>query len=115
MLLPPFAYSADPAVIGAVHRYARQAIRPAGGLAPGVGWKSDGVSWTPETALVAYTAAASGDLTTATRWRDWLAGQAKDWGSLPEKVLPDGKPAGPAPLAWTAALFILTEAELAGH
>jgi len=35
------------------------------------------------------------------------------WGSLPEKVLPDGRPAGPAPLAWTAALFVLIEAELA--
>ena len=113
MLLPPFAPSAEQAVLGAVYRYARQAIRPAGGLAPGVGWKADGVSWTPETALVAYTAAASGDLSTATRWQDWLARQATDWGSLPEKVLPDGSPAGPAPLAWTAALFVLTEAELA--
>jgi GH15 family glucan-1,4-alpha-glucosidase len=114
MLLPPFARSADPAVIGAVHRYARQAIRPAGGLAPGVGWRADGVSWTPQTALVAYTAAASGDRTTASAWHDWLARQATDWGSLPEKVLPDARPAGPAPLAWTAALFVLTEAELDG-
>jgi GH15 family glucan-1,4-alpha-glucosidase len=97
-----------------VHRYAREGIRPAGGLAPGVGWKTDGVSWTPETALVAYTAAASGDVRSATRWQDWLARHTTDWGSLPEKVLPDGGPAGPAPLAWTAALFILTEAELAG-
>ena len=113
MMLPPFAAAADPEVVAAVDGYARQAIRPAGGLAPGVGWKTDGLSWTPETALVAYTAAASGDVATATGWRDWLARHTTDWGSLPEKVLPDGTPAGPAPLAWTAALFILTEAELA--
>jgi GH15 family glucan-1,4-alpha-glucosidase len=120
MLLPPFANPADPqdtghpAVVAAVRAYSEQAARPAGGLAPGVAWKSDGVSWTPETALVAYTAAASGDVPTATHWRDWLAQHATDWGSLPEKVLPDGRPAGPAPLAWTAALFVLIEAELAG-
>ncbi|GAA6524644.1 glycoside hydrolase family 15 [Intrasporangium sp. DVR] len=113
MLLPPFASSADPAVLAAVRGYAEQAVRPAGGLAPGVAWKSDGVSWTPETALVAYTAAVSGDRALATRWRDWLAAHATGWGSLPEKVLPDGRPAGPAPLAWTAALFVLIEAELA--
>ncbi|ADU48919.1 glycoside hydrolase family 15 [Intrasporangium calvum] len=113
MLLPPFADAADPAVLAAVRGYAEQALRPAGGLAPGVAWKSDGVSWTPETALVAYTAAVSGDRTLATRWRDWLAAHATSWGSLPEKVLPDGRPAGPAPLAWTAALFVLIEAELA--
>jgi GH15 family glucan-1,4-alpha-glucosidase len=114
MMLPPFAAAADPDVIAAVDGYARQAIRPAGGLAPGVGWKTDGLSWTPETALVAYTAAAADDVATATGWRDWLARHTTDWGSLPEKVLPDGSPAGPAPLAWTAALFILTQAELAG-
>lgn len=113
LLLPPLAASADPDVLAAVRAYAEQARRPAGGLAPGVAWKSDGVSWTPETALVAYTAAARGDDATATRWQDWLARQATDWGSLPEKVLPDGSPAGPAPLAWTAALFVLTEHELA--
>ena len=97
----------------AVHAYVEQAGRPAGGLAPGVAWKSDGVSWTPETALVAYTAAASGDPATAARWSDWLVAHAAAWGSLPEKVLPDGTPAGPAPLAWTAALLVLTEHELA--
>ncbi len=113
MLLPPFAASVDLAVLAAVRSYAARARRPTGGLAPGVSWKSDGVAWTPETALVAYTAAASGDATSAIGWQDWLARQATGWGSLPEKVLPDGHPAGPAPLAWTAALFILTEQELA--
>ena len=49
----------------------------------------------------------------ARRWLDWLAGHCTWWGSLPEKVLPDGAPAGPAPLAWTAALVVLTEHELA--
>lgn len=112
MLLPPFAAQADPQVLAAARAYGSQARRPAGGLAPGVAWRSDGVSWTPETALVAYTAAASGDHATATGWRDWLSRQTTDWGSLPEKVRPDGSPAGPAPLAWTAALFVLTEHEL---
>ncbi len=115
MLLPPFADVADPGVAAAVRGYEQRALRPAGGLAPGVGWKPDGVSWTPETALVAYTAAASGDTAAAARWSEWLAQQATTWGSLPEKVLPDGRPAGPAPLAWTAALFVLTAAELDGQ
>ncbi len=111
MLLPPFAAAADvpPGVYDAWRTYQVAARRPGGGLAPGVEWKQDGVSWTPETALVAYTAAAVGDVETARGWLDWVESRATPWGSLPEKVLPDGSPAGPAPLAWTAALVVLTE------
>ncbi len=59
MLLPPFTGERH-AVVAAWERYQLDALRDAGGLAPGTSWKQDGVSWTPETALVAYTAAASG-------------------------------------------------------
>lgn len=112
MLLPPFAGAVDEGAARASKQYAVEALRPAGGLAPGVGWKDDGVSWTPETALVAYTAAASGRVAEAERWLDWLGRHRTSWGSLPEKVRADGRPAGPAPLAWTAALVVLTEQAL---
>lgn len=116
MLLPPFASAADVplGVRQAWQDYQVRARRPGGGLAPGAEWKRDGVSWTPETALVAYTAAASGDALTARAWLDWVESRATPWGSVPEKVLPDGSPAGPAPLAWTAALVVLTEHGLSG-
>ncbi len=113
MLMPPFAVVGDEAAERAWERYPVLAQREAGGLAPGVEWKSDGVSWTPETAMVAYTAAASGHPLVAEHWMTWLDRHCTTWGSLPEKVLPDGRPAGPAPLAWTAALVVLTEGELA--
>lgn len=112
MLMPPFASLGDRAARDAWERYPVLALREAGGIAPGADWKHDGVSWTPETAMVAYTAAASGRVDVAERWLAWLALHCTAWGSLPEKVLPDGSPAGPAPLAWTAALVVLTEHEL---
>jgi GH15 family glucan-1,4-alpha-glucosidase len=115
MLMPPFAVVGDEAAERAWERYPVLAQREAGGLAPGVEWKSDGVSWTPETAMVAYTAAASGHPLVAEHWMTWLDRHCTTWGSLPEKVLPDGRPAGPAPLAWTAALVVLTETELAAQ
>lgn len=111
-LMPPFAESPSPQVVDAWTRYQSDALRPAGGLAPGAGWKQDGISWTPETALVAYTAAMSGRPSTAEHWMDWLNTHRTERGSLPEKVLATGTPAGPAPLAWTASLVILTAAEL---
>ena len=111
-LMPPFAESPSAQVVGAWTRFQLDAARPAGGLAPGAGWKRDGISWTPETALVAYTAAASGRREVAEQWMDWLDAHRTAWGSLPEKVLATGAPAGPAPLAWTASLVILTAAEL---
>lgn len=111
-LMPPFAEKPSPQVVEAWRRYQVDALRPAGGLAPGAQWKKDGISWTPETALVAYTAAMSGRPVVAAYWMDWLGAHRTEGGSLPEKVLANGAPAGPAPLAWTAALVILTAAEL---
>ncbi len=111
-LMPPFAESPAPQVVEAWMRYQSDALRPAGGLAPGAGWKQDGISWTPETALVAYTAAMSGRRAIAEHWMDWLGAHRAATGSLPEKVLATGAHAGPAPLAWTAALVVLTAAEL---
>jgi GH15 family glucan-1,4-alpha-glucosidase len=114
-LMPPFAQSPSPPAAGVVDawmRYQSDALRPAGGLAPGSQWKRDGISWTPETALVAYTAATSGRGELAGQWMDWLNAHRTPEGSLPEKVLANGAPAGPAPLAWTASLVVLTAAEL---
>jgi len=108
-LLPPFVEGTpDPALLGAWRAVQIEAARPAGGLAPGAGWKDDGVSWTPETALFALTAAATGDRPTAQRWLTWLAAHRTAQGALPEKVLADGSPAAVAPLAWTAASVVLT-------
>ena len=106
-LMPPFADRPDPGVVRAWRRYQREALRPAGGLAPGAQWKKDGASWTPETAMVAYTAAVSGQREVAQHWLDWLQAHTTTWGSLPEKVLSDGSPSGPAPLAWSAAAVVL--------
>ena len=114
-LMPPFADSASPLVVDAWWRYQLDASRPGGGLAPGARWKQDGISWTPETAMVAYTAAMSGRRELAEQWMDWLSAHRTGWGSLPEKVLANGAVAGPAPLAWTASLVILTAAELDGQ
>jgi GH15 family glucan-1,4-alpha-glucosidase len=110
-LLPPFGPGTR-RVEAALAAYEREARRPAGGLAPGAEWKDDGVSWTPETALVALSAAASGRDADAARRLDWLDAHRTAWGSLPEKVTRSGRPAGPAPLAWTAALVVLTVEEL---
>ena len=121
MLLPPFQRSdggvpVDRAVHDAWLRYQRKALQPAGGLAPGAAWSAgDGASWTPETALVALTAAATARDETAQRWLDWLDVHRTAYGSLPEKVTRTGRPAGPAPLVWTAALTLLTLEELDQH
>lgn len=113
MLMPPFDREPLPGVREAWDGYQELAARPGGGLAPGVDWKQDGVSWTPEVALVAYTAAADGQTEVAQHWLDWLDAHRAPWGSLPEKVGPDGVPGGPAPLGWTSALVLLTLDELA--
>ncbi|HYN30169.1 MAG TPA: glycoside hydrolase family 15 [Dermatophilaceae bacterium] len=105
-LLPPFAPGSRDAG-HAVRGYQERALRVSGGLAPGEEWKQDGTSWTPETALVAYTAAASGRRDVAERWLDWLDAHRTAYGSLPEKVTRRGMPAGPAPLLWTSALVLL--------
>jgi GH15 family glucan-1,4-alpha-glucosidase len=122
MLMPPFVRAdgrfgthrgeSGRRVAAAWTDYQDGALRAGGGLAPGTAWLRHGESWTPETALVAYSAAASGRTVVARRWMDWLSAHRTPWGSLPEKVLPDGRPAGPAPLAWTGALVVLTADEL---
>lgn len=110
-LMPPFA-PPDPVVEDAWTQAAAAMGRPAGGLAPGAGWKQDGVSWTPTTALFALAAAASGDVEQAEERLDWLDDHRTARGALPEKVLWDGSPSAVAPLAWTASLVLLTLDEL---
>ena len=114
-LLPPFTRTADPAVLDAFRTLVPQLRRPAGGLAPGTSWKRDGVSWTPETALVALVEATCGDRGTSADLLAWLDTHRTPSGALPEKVLADGSPAGTAPLTWTAAAVILTAAALDGR
>lgn len=108
---PPFTSS-----LAGVRRVRRGAVermrRPAGGVAPGESWRRDGVSWTPETALLAWSAVGIGDLGEAGVLLDWLEGHRTGAGALPEKVDDLGVPAGPAPLAWTCALVLLALAEL---
>jgi glucoamylase len=110
-LMPPFA-PLDDGVRGAWTEAAVGMARPGGGLAPGEGWRQDGISWTPETAVFALTAAASGDRRQALDRLDWLQDHRTVRGSLPEKVLWDGSPSAVAPLAWTASLVLLTLDEL---
>lgn len=115
MMLPPFASGEPlaPSLETAWRHYQREALQPAGGLAPGVDWvKDDGASWTPQTALIALTAAATGRNDEASRRLDWLDAHRTAYGSIPEKVTRTGRPAGPAPLVWTSALVLLTLAEL---
>lgn len=81
--------------------------RPAGGIAPGESWKQDGVSWTPSMSLLALGLARAGHTAEATDALGWLAAHRTADGSLPEKVLFDGRPAEVAPLAWTAANVLL--------
>ena len=111
-LLPPFADTVDPAAYARFQTAPAVMGRPAGGLAPGGSWKRDGVSWTPTTATWALVAAGSGDRAQAVSRLAWLEDHRTADGSLPEKVLSDGRPAAVAPLAWTAAAVVLTATEL---
>lgn len=106
-LLPPYALHADGAVADLLRPAEQRMRRPAGGVAPGEGWKRDGISWTPQTALFAQTYAQLGMRGEAQRLWDWLAAHCTSAGSLPEKVLADGSPAAVAPLAWTASVVIM--------
>src|SRR5690606_16008620 len=80
MLLPPFDPDPLPGVREAWLAYQQEAARPGGGLAPGSGWKQDGISWTPEVALVAYTAAMVGEVDVAHHWLAWLDEHRAPWG-----------------------------------
>ena len=121
MLLPPVLPAGLlPAgtleLVGAARdAYQRGAAQPAGGVAPGSRWvKHDGASWTPQTALLALTDATTGRAEPAGKWLDWLDRHRTAYGSLPEKVTRSGRPAGPAPLTWTASLVLLALHELEG-
>jgi hypothetical protein len=113
-LMPPFLPPSPQVRDG--WRHALEVLaRPVGGLAPGEGWRDDGVAWTPETAVFAMTAAADGDRETAERLLDWLDAHRTPLGSLPEKVNHLGQPAAVAPLAWTAATVVIALAVLDGE
>ncbi|GAB2695994.1 glycoside hydrolase family 15 protein [Thalassiella azotivora] len=87
---------------------------PNGGLRPGEEFHKPWLAWTPQTALFAMTAAATGDTRTAHELLDWLDARRTRVGSLPEKVDENGRPAAVAPLTWTASLVLLTLAALEG-
>ncbi|HZX07384.1 glucoamylase [Kribbella sp.] len=111
VLGPPFA-PARPVVSTAIDAAYDVLTQPNGGVTPGEDWRADGVSWTPQTALFALSAAARGDQDTATALLTWLDHHRTKAGALPEKVNRDLQPAGEAPLAWTAALVVLTDSAL---
>jgi hypothetical protein len=107
-LAPPFA-PADPGVTTAIGDAARKQALPNGGVLPGERWSGDpDVAWTPETALFGLNAAASGRKDEALERLDWLSAHRTSLGVLPEKVGVTGRPAGPAPLGWTASLVLLS-------
>ena len=110
--LPPFQPEPLPGALTAWRRSAAAMARPAGGLAPGEGWKDDGVSWTPQTSLYGWVAATVGDRAQAEHWLAWIDAHRTASGAIPEKVLADGSPAAVAPLAWSAACTLLTLVEL---
>lgn len=110
--LPPFARATDPGLLRAWRTVPRRLHRPAGGLAPGGSWHRDGISWTNVTATAAMTDAALGDRSAAVDWLRWIDAHRTPAGSIPEKVLWDGRPASVAPLAWSAAAVVITATEL---
>ncbi|WP_454050952.1 glycoside hydrolase family 15 [Cellulomonas sp. Marseille-Q8402] len=112
--LPPFQPTPLAGATDAWLASADAMARPAGGLAPGAGWRQDGISWTPQTSLYALTAATNGFDADARARLDWLDAHRTTMGALPEKVLADGSPAAVAPLAWTAACVVLAVTALEG-
>lgn len=111
-LLPPFRDAVNENALVRLVELLPALRRPAGGLAPGVRWHRDGVSWTPETATVALAFARSGQVQRAADLIQWLGEHRTIAGSYPEKVLETGAPAAVAPLAWTASAVLLTVAAL---
>jgi GH15 family glucan-1,4-alpha-glucosidase len=111
VLGPPFS-PARPQVSAAIRRSQRLLTLPNGGVTPGQDWRADGIAWTPSTALFGLSAAARGDRATAEQVLRFLDDHRTPTGALPEKITQSGKPAGEAPLAWTSALVVLTQAAL---
>ena len=109
-LTPPFGPEV-PEVRRAVHAAERALALPHGGVRPGEDWNDLDEAWTPSTAMLALSAAASGDHRRARDHLDWLVAHRTGIGSFPERVAPDG-PVSVAPLAWTSALVLLTLAAL---
>ncbi|MGB2935412.1 MAG: hypothetical protein WBB91_09065, partial [Nostocoides sp.] len=58
--------------------------------------------------------AAAGEVGRARALVDWVAAHRTGAGSIPEKVLYDGRPAEVAPLGWSSALAVLTAYALNG-
>jgi glucoamylase len=112
-LLPPVGSNVDPTMLEAWERAPLLMSRPGGGLAPGGSWRRDGVSWTNATGSRAMTAAFLGHRDEAMARLRWLDQHRTAAGSLPEKVLGDGRPASVSPLAWTAAAVVITADQLA--
>lgn len=112
MTSPAFLGQWPPGARDAAARAQTALTTGAGGIKPGEKWKDDGISWTPETALFAYAWASDGQDDRAAALLAWLDAHRTGAGALSEKVLDDGSPAGPAPLGWTGALVVLTQAEL---
>src|SRR5699024_3708568 len=110
--LPPFLSDPLPGAIPAWQDSIDSMRRPGGGLAPGAAWAETSMSWTPETALYAWAAAANDRPEQARHWLDWIESHRTSIGAIPEKVGPDGSPAHVAPLAWSDALVLLTLTEL---
>jgi len=106
-VLPPFWAHAPDDGVAAWEASVPSMLRPAAGLAPGAGWRRDGVSWTPQTTLYAWVAAEQGQAVTASRWLDVVDTHRTASGAIPEKLLADGSPAAVAPLGWSAACVLL--------
>ncbi|WP_082774526.1 hypothetical protein [Cellulosimicrobium funkei] len=114
-VLPPFQPEPLAGADEAWRTSVREMLRPAGGLAPGAGWRADGISWTPQTTLYALAAASSSDpedRADAEEWLRWVDDHRTASGAIPEKVLADGSPAAVAPLSWSSALVVLALVEL---
>lgn len=108
VMMPPFVPETAP-VRKAVLDAAEALTLPNGGVLPGEDWRGNPFdAWTPETAMFALQAAATGRESEADRWLDWLYAHRTSLGSLPEKVRADGQPLSVAPLAWTAGIVTLS-------